>query len=532
MKDEVNQHSEEEPKESEKEALKNQSTSEGIESNHADEQRSKDRREEKSIRELLSKTWKAVWFRLTNLFSLDLDTDEAGTIENIQKSIEFKGGNLWALLLAAVIASIGLNTNSTAVIIGAMLISPLMGPIVGMGYSIGTNDLDTFKNSIRNLGISVAVSVTAATVYFLLSPLRGETSELTARTEPNLYDVLIAVCGGIIGIVAGSRRDRGNAIPGVAIATALMPPLCTVGYGLANLNWEFFAGALFLFVINTVFIVITTYIFVRVLGFPKKNFLNPRNEKRVTTIMYTLAIMIIIPSIFFAYTQIQEEVFSNRVKLFIKEEFESSEFHTEHPSTYLVKHELEYDKEPSNIVVMLSGDRLKETEIEAFRSNLKKYNLGNAKLEVRQGSDIRKYIGTIQDNSSQVGSELLEKVVEEKNQAITDMRTRLRELNEELMNYKVKEAKLKELQKNRVTKVVSVVFPEIEEYSFNKENIKNVRIVDSLGNFVRHRLDTIPLVTIKVSEKTHFKNKDRKRLADLLKIAMNLDTLQLVTSRE
>ena len=404
-----------------------------------------------------------------------------------------------------------------------------MGPIVGVGYSIGTNDLETFKNSIRNLGVSVAVSIIAATIYFLLSPLDNETPELLARTAPSLYDVLIAICGGIIGIVAGSRKDRGNAIPGVAIATALMPPLCTVGYGLAKFKLDFLGGALFLFLINTVFIVTTTYIFVRVLRFPKKTFLDPKNEKRVSTIMLILAVVTIIPSTYFAYTQIQEEVFNNRVKYFVQEKFESTDFHKNHPSTYLVKYEIDYDAKPSQVVVIFSGDRLTEEEIKIYKSDLKDYSLGNADLRIQQGSDFRKYLGSIENRGFE--PELLEKVVDEKNEAITELRDRIEELTGIINQYQEKDKLSKEQQNDRVAKVVSMVFPEVEEFSSNKNNIKRVRIIDTLGNFVGHRMDTIPLVTIKLDKSIRFRERDRKRLENLLEIEMNLDTVQLVISK-
>lgn len=167
--------------------------------------------------------------RTRELFSLHMDTDQDNTIDNIKKGVIFEGSNLWALIFAALIASIGLNTNSTAVIIGAMLISPLMGPIVGIGYAAGTNNFEFLKTAARNLALMVVLSLAASILYFFLSPLKEETPELLARMRPNLYDVLIATFGGAVGIVASSRKDRGNAIPGVAIATALMPPLCTAG---------------------------------------------------------------------------------------------------------------------------------------------------------------------------------------------------------------------------------------------------------------------------------------------------------------
>jgi len=201
----------------------------------------------------------------------DLGEDSAlqdEVVDNICRGVDFRGTNLWVLIFATFVASLGLNVNSTAVIIGAMLISPLMGPIMGMGLSVGINDFDLLKRSVRNFGFMVLVSILTSTLYFVVSPLSGAQSELLARTVPTTYDVLIAFFGGLAGIVAQSRRDRtSTVIPGVAIATALMPPLCTAGYGLATLQLNYFLGAFYLFFINTVFIAIATFVVVRFLKY-------------------------------------------------------------------------------------------------------------------------------------------------------------------------------------------------------------------------------------------------------------------------
>ena len=214
----------------------------------------------------------------------DLGEDSAlqdEVVDNICRGVDFRGTNLWVLIFATFVASLGLNVNSTAVIIGAMLISPLMGPIMGMGLSVGINDFDLLKRSVRNFGLMVLVSILTSTLYFVVSPLSGAQSELLARTVPTTYDVLIAFFGGLAGIVAQSRRDRtSTVIPGVAIATALMPPLCTAGYGLATLQLNYFLGAFYLFFINTVFIAIATFVVVRFLKY-RKSF-STRAARRVS----------------------------------------------------------------------------------------------------------------------------------------------------------------------------------------------------------------------------------------------------------
>lgn len=205
---------------------------------------------------------------------------EAQTVENICSGINFKGSNLWVLIFAIFIASLGLNVNSTAVIIGAMLISPLMGPIMGIGLGLGINDFELIKKAFRNLAIATVFGILTSTFYFLISPLNEARSELLARTTPTIYDVLIAFFGGMAGIVASSTRLKGNVIPGVAIATALMPPLCTAGFGLASGNFSYFFGAFYLYVINSVFIAFATTLGVKLMHFSKKSFVDKVREKR------------------------------------------------------------------------------------------------------------------------------------------------------------------------------------------------------------------------------------------------------------
>lgn len=208
------------------------------------------------------------------------EEDKRIVLENVRTSISFTGSNLWILMAAVFIASIGLNVNSTAVIIGAMLISPLMGPIVGAGFSLGIFDFHLLRKSLKNLLIATVASLLVSTIYFFLSPFKEAQSELLARTSPNIYDVLIAFFGGLVGVIAITRVEKGNPIPGVAIATALMPPLCTAGYGLATGNFKFFFGALFLYTINCVFIGIATFFIVKYLKYPPVNFVNKKKKRK------------------------------------------------------------------------------------------------------------------------------------------------------------------------------------------------------------------------------------------------------------
>ena len=255
-----------------------------------------------------------------NWFNLRSELEDYDAIhENIEKGIVFKGTNLWILVFAIVVASVGLNMNSTAVIIGAMLISPLMGPINGMGYSLATYDFHLLRLSAKNFSFAVGVSLITSTLYFAISPINEAHSELLARTSPTIYDVIIAFFGGLAGIIAMSSKLKGNVIPGVAIATALMPPICTAGYGLATLQFNFFFGALYLFTINSVFIAFAALIVCQFLKFPIRSIVDPDRKRRVNHTITTIIIITIIPSIFFGVRLVQNEEFVKKSESFLQD---------------------------------------------------------------------------------------------------------------------------------------------------------------------------------------------------------------------
>lgn len=260
--------------------------------------------------------------RITDIFNLhEGEDDRETTLENIRKNISFKGANLWILACAIIVASVGLNVNSTAVIIGAMLISPLMGPIVGAGFALGIYDFTLLKRSLKNLLNATVVSLSVSTLYFYLSPFKDVQSELLARTSPNIYDILIAFFGGVVGVIAVTRSEKGNPIPGVAIATALMPPLCTAGYGLATAHWAFFFGAFYLYCINCVFIGIATFLIIKYLKYPAIKQVNDKQQKQVKIIITILITAMLVPSSYLAYSLYREQQFKKNADLFIENEF-------------------------------------------------------------------------------------------------------------------------------------------------------------------------------------------------------------------
>ncbi len=273
---------------------------------------------------------------MLEMFDLRQDQADPESIDStIRSNVKVIGTNLWVLIFAILIASVGLNVNSTAVIIGAMLISPLMGPIVGIGYGLGINDISLIKLALRNLLIFTLISLVASTLYFLISPLDTAQSELLARTSPNMWDVLIAFFGGAAGIIASTRKSVSNVVPGVAIATALMPPLCTAGFGLAHGNWAYFGGAFFLYSINSVFIAVATLMFAKIFHLPVRHYVDEKVEKRTNYLIGFIVLLMVAMSIYLSYNLVQKSRFNEVVKQLVDNGYKESDYvllgHEVHP---------------------------------------------------------------------------------------------------------------------------------------------------------------------------------------------------------
>lgn len=296
--------------------------------------------------------------------------------EEIKKGVQFRGTNLWILIFAILVASVGLNMNSTAVIIGAMLISPLMGPINGVGYSIATYNFPLLRESLRNFGYAIGISLITSTLYFILTPISTAQSELLARTSPTIYDVLIALFGGFAGIVAISSRNKGNVIPGVAIATALMPPLCTAGYGLATMQFKFFYGAFYLFTINSVFIAIASMLISQILKFPIRDIIDASKKKRINQIISVIIALVFIPSIYFGYQLIQKERFSENADKYIANI-------SNYEGNFLLKSNVDSDKRIINLIY--AGKNLTEEQKERIKEKALSFNLKQSKIIIEQG---------------------------------------------------------------------------------------------------------------------------------------------------
>lgn len=323
------------------------------------------------------KEWKE---RLAGYFDLSGELIPQADAESaIREGVSFKGTNIIILIIAIFIASLGLNTNSTAVIIGAMLISPLMGPIIGIGLAVGIHDFDLMKRSFRNLMMATLFSVATSTIYFLISPVNEGHSELLARTSPTIYDVFIGFFGGAAGIVAIGSKVKGNVIPGVAIATALMPPLCTVGYGLATFQMTYFFGALFLFFINSVFIACATTVGVKIMKYRIKDFSNPQRAKRVRNLVYTIALLTMIPACYLTYRMYQQSNFKNNCDRFVEQQFNFEGTQVLHSSAVMKGRD-------KTLTVSLIGKVLPQDSLTlALTDKLPQYHLGGTRLKIIQG---------------------------------------------------------------------------------------------------------------------------------------------------
>ncbi|MBB2950739.1 DUF389 domain-containing protein [Sphingobacterium sp. JUb56] len=408
-------------------------------------------------------------------------------LENVIANISFRGANLWILACAIVIASVGLNVNSTAVIIGAMLISPLMGPIVGAGFALGTYDFGLLKKSLKNLLIATLVSLFVSFLYFSLSPFKEAQSELLARTAPNIYDVLIAFFGGMVGVIAITRVEKGNPIPGVAIATALMPPLCTAGYGLAIGSLSYFGGAMYLYMINCFFICISTFLIVKFLKYPSVSFLNEGKKKRITRTITLLILVMIVPSFYLAYALLQEKKFTQQVNMFIQNELVQKGY-------TLIYEKTKFNQRPKKIELAFLDKKFSKSELIDLKSKLLLYNIDNTELFIRQDStDLKRDIlAEISRRSENVS---------EKDIAIQNLR-------KELTTYKFDDQEL--------IKEITTLFPTLTPFSIGKQ--LTVNTADST------KMETV----LFYSGKGKLDNKELSKLRDWLNIKLDGSDIKIL----
>lgn len=342
----------------------------------------------------MQRLWNILYGTVKHRFDLSYDqADEANITIAIKKSVEFIGANLWALIFAIFIASIGLNVNSTAVIIGAMLISPLMGPIMGVGFGLGIYDFDLVKKGLRNLLVATFIGIITSTLYFFITPLHAAQSELLARTTPTIWDVFIAFFGGLAGMVGSSRKEKGNVIPGVAIATALMPPLCTAGFGIATGNLGYFLGAIYLYSINSVFICYGTIIIVRLLKFERRHFADKLYESKVSRYIYIILIITILPSIYLGYKMVDKSIFEGNAQKFVHENFHFI-------NTQVVNQKNVYEGDTNRIELLLIGAEIPKATIDTIIKKMPSRGLNHTMLYVKQGLNAKQELDFTQIKAS------------------------------------------------------------------------------------------------------------------------------------
>jgi len=466
-------------------------------------------------KEAVRKDAKGLWLSLktffTQLLDFRADTDRDSTIDAIKMDIPFKGATAWILICSIFVASVGLNANSTAVVIGAMLISPLMGPILGIGMSIAINDIFTLRKSLVNFGVMVLLSVLTAFLFFLVFPLREESSELLARTQPDIRDVLIAFFGGLALIIARTKKGTiASVIFGVAIATALMPPLCTVGYGLAEAFLDnskglgFAWGAIYLFLINTIFIALATFLVLKLLRFPMLKYSNYNRLKNIARIASFAALLVMIPAGVTFYNVLKESTFKNSAKRFIDQELESLD-----NSAYIKKYATAQFN-PGDIstieLTTFGTDQIPQSTMDLLRGRLQAYSgLQDTQLLLNQSRT---------DNSFEDEVRYMEEL---RSKDSVDLLSK----NQKIIFLEQKVSELSKLEKDQIPfktlcDEARINYENLESLSYSKTLVSNFQKIDTLSLFTTKWLDTVDAAIIA---------KDQARLYNWLKYKLNADTL-------
>ena len=453
--------------------------------------------------------FKSIHSFLNELLDFREDTDRDATIKAIESDISFKGATAWILICSIFVASVGLNANSTAVVIGAMLISPLMGPILGIGMSIAINDIDTLRKSLINLATMIGLSLATAFLFFWLFPLSEDTSELLGRTRPDIRDVLIAFFGGLALIIARTKKGTiASVIFGVAIATALMPPLCTAGYGLAVANWKYFFGAMYLFTINAIFIALATFLVVKILRFPMLKYVNSKRRKFIARVASLIAIVVMIPAIWTFITVLQESNFQRDANNFLNNELDALP-HADFIRKNAEKNFMEGDS--SYILLNTFGlDEIPETTEAMLADRMKNYRaLKDTKLTINQNKF--KNLDNIR---------MMEQIRYRDSIDLLSQGQRIVYLENEL-------GKLQKLEKMQIpfdelTKEVKINYNEIESISFSNVINSNFKKLDTLSVFLVKWNDSI-ISNNEIPEK-------QKQLEEWLKVKYkDLDSLVVKT---
>ena len=437
---------------------------------------------------------------LKTTLNLTNDVDIPAASENIRKNIPFRGPNVYILIVAIIIASVGLNVNSIPVIIGAMLISPLMGPITGLGLGLGTNDRELVLFSIKNLLIMVGISLLAATLYFMLTPLEIDNpTELLARTRPTIYDVFIALFGGLAGVLETARKEKGTVISGVAIATALMPPLCTVGYGIANLSWQYTIGALFLFSINCIFIAMAAYLMAKFLKFPMKTV--EQHRTRYFILSYALVILLAATSIFTGYHVIRENDFTKMANRFVKKNQNIGK-------TYIYDYQVNIDNKPYMLELRLAGETLNEDTKEMLMRDAENYGIMRSQIVIHEDATVQ----VDRFNETEIVKNLM---------ATNASNVQVRDDSIKVLNAQITAYKQRELPAKQLAEELQVQLPSITRLTLARGTALEQNVVMSEEQVV---------VVAHCSEMPS--EEEKTRVYEWLKIRLQIDGLEIIFDTE
>lgn len=446
---------------------------------------------------------RGMWKDLMSYFNVAEDLEPQNDAEMaIRSGVSFKGSQLLVLIFAIFIASLGLNTNSIPVIIGAMLISPLMGPIIGMGLAIGIEDYELLRRSFKNIAMAIVGSLAASAVYFLISPQYEGSSQLLARTSPSIYDVFVALFGGAAGIVSIACRNKGQVMPGVAIATSLMPPLCTAGYGLATWQSNFFFGALYLFFTNMIFILFATLIGVKLMRYKRVVYQSNKRNKRVQMLVYSIVGVTIAISCFLTYQMIRKNIFIADASRFVETEMVF-------PNTQVLSHE-EYIKHGKRYIdVNLIGQALPKDSLQlAMMNKLDSAGLGGTVLNIKQGFSL----ATSKTSESQDFQQFYGIMQQE----IARRQEKIDSLQELVKLHQSFNAESIELAPE-----VKVLFPGIKDFALSRMVASSTTMKD---------VDTVNMIF--VNAPSGLDRVDRQKLIDFLKVRLNEQNVHLTLNPE
>lgn len=442
---------------------------------------------------------------IPQLLSIRRDTDKEATAKTIREGVSIKGQTAWILVFSILIASIGLNVSSTAVVIGAMLISPLMGPILGIGFSIGVNDVDTLKASVINFGAMVVLSLLTSFIFFSIPIFKEATPEILARTRPDVRDVLIAMSGGLALIIAISRnKPQFNTVAGVAIATALMPPLCTAGFGLATGQFNYFGGAMFLFTINCIYIALAAFVITKYLKFPMLKYINQAKRKRISRIASLIAFVILAFSIYLFYQLYVLNDYTTKAEIFIKNLKEEG-------INIIGDSKESINFQEKEIKLYVFGNDYSQKQRERWEEQIRDLGLKNTKLTILKSQDdssIREDIDKIKElyiNSNQILSSR-DETIKEKNQ-------RINELEKDLRKYY-----LNEVHFDRVIKEIQINYADLQEIGYSREFVSNFE-----------KMDTINVISVRWKNKLSKRQRKQQeeKLQQWLETRLNIKNLEI-----